>query len=88
MNSTGGTNFAITIQFGENPFYTEVVFLDYDEWVNNDNIVPQNDSLCVGDIIDGEAMFYFDTATAPKCGITVTSGVSKTFHWNRVMFLL
>jgi len=79
MNTTGGTNFAMTLRFRDNPLYTEVVFLTYDDWVTNDDIVPVNNSLCVADIVDGEAMFYFDAATATLCDITVSmsGGVSN-----------
>ena len=79
MNSTEGTNFEISLQFRDNPLYTEVVFLDFDEWINNGNIEPNNDALCVSDIINGEAMFNFDSATAPTCGIAVTSGVGNCY---------
>ena len=78
MNSTGGSDFAITIHFRNNTLYTEVVFLDFDEWINNENIVPKQDAICVGNIIDGEAIFYFGEATAPKCAINInTEGVSN-----------
>ena len=65
MNSTGGTDFVMTLRIRDSQLFTEVVFLDYDTWITNDNIAPINDSLCIGEIIDGKAMFYFDAATAP-----------------------
>ena len=68
----------IIIHLRDNPLYTEVVFLDFDEWINNENIVPKQDAICVGNIIDGEAIFYFGEATAPKCAINInTEGVSN-----------
>jgi len=74
MNSTGGTNFVMTLRIRDSQLFTEVVFLDYDTWITNDNIVPINDSLCIGEIIDGKARFYFDAATAPTCDITINPG--------------
>ena len=74
MNLAGGTDFALTLFIRDSQLLTEVVFLDYDAWITNDNIVPINDSLCIGEIIDGEAIFYFDEATAPTCDITIIQG--------------
>ena len=74
MSSTGGTDFVMTLRIRDSQLFTEVVFLDYDAWITNDNIVPINDSLCIGEIIDGKAMFYFDAATAPTCDITINPG--------------
>jgi len=77
MNSTGGNGFSLTINFRDNPYYTEAIFIKPDDWLTSQNIVPANESFCMGDIVDGYISFEFNSATAPLCDLVINAdGVS------------